>query len=40
MAKSPVAIDPSTNKFIYDYVEVKIDEKTHGYSGNDWRKIF
>jgi len=28
MAKSPVAIDPSTNKFIYDYVEVKIDEKT------------
>ena len=28
MAKSPVAIYPYTNKFIYDYVEVKIDEKT------------
>lgn len=27
-AKTPVAIDPFTNKYIYDYVDVEIDEKT------------
>jgi len=27
-AKSPVAIDPFTGKYIYDYTEVEIDEKT------------
>lgn len=27
-AKTPVAIDPFTKKYIYDYVDVEIDEKT------------
>lgn len=27
-AKTPVAIDPFSNKYIYDYVDVEIDEKT------------